>query len=84
MIELEPLDIYRRKLLEKKKRDAQKSELDSHLLNVENNRYQQSVSSSRDDYIKKALKEVRKSKVTHNENLTRLNGTWLHNQSMKK
>ncbi len=83
-MELEPLDIYRRKLLEKKKRDAQKSQMDTHLLDVKKNRYEQSVSSSRDKYMIGALKKVRKSKVTHDENLTRLNGTWLHNQSMKK
>ena len=82
--QLEPLDIYRRKLLDKKKREASKSQMDTHLLNVENNRYQQSVSSSRDNYMVDALKKVRQSNVTHDENLTAFNGTWLHNQAIKK
>jgi len=36
-----------------------------------------------DHAMKDALLKVRQSDVTHHEDLTKLNGTWMHNRSLK-
>ena len=40
------------------------------------------AAASSDTYIASALKKVRQSKITHPESLTRISGTWFHNQKM--
>ena len=44
--------------------------------------FHQSVAASQDSYIASALRKVRESKITHPESLTRISGTWLHNQTL--
>ena len=46
--------------------------------------FNQSVNATNDRYMVDALNKVRESNVTHPENLTRMNGTWMHNRSIKK
>ena len=47
--------------------------------------WNQTISAAEDHYMTDALKKVReKDHITHHENLTRWNGTWMHNQSRIK
>ena len=57
--------------------------MDLRKVNREQDAYNSSVAASSDDYMKSALNKVRQSNVTHNETVTRLNGTWLYNQTLK-
>jgi hypothetical protein len=62
---------------------SQHTQMDQRLMEKPLHSFQQSLSASGDSYIAAALNKVRKSNVTHHESLTRLSGTWLHNESMK-
>ena len=42
--------------------------------------WNQSVAASTDTYMRDALTQVRRSDVTLPDTLTRLHGTWIHNQ----
>ena len=55
------------------------SQLNDRHIERKNNDYQLSIKSSEDDYMKMALTKVRKSNVTHNEDLLRRQGTWMWN-----
>ena len=46
--------------------------------------FNQSVDASKDKYMIDALTKVRESDVTLPETLTKLNGTWMHNRSIRK
>jgi hypothetical protein len=46
------------------------------------NAFHQSVAATGDTYIAEALRKVRESKITHNPELLRRNGTWLYNQTI--
>ena len=78
-----PLEVQRRLDQEQKLRNLQKTQMEEKIVEMENRNYQRSVSSSRDNYMIEALKKVRQSKVSHHEDFTRMQGNWLHNQSMK-
>ena len=80
---LVPLKVQHRLEQEEKLRTHQKKQMDEKMVEMENRNYQRSVSSSRDTYMINALQKVRQSKVSHHEDLTRIQGNWLHNQSMK-
>ncbi len=80
---LTPRSITIRNHQHRKIRDAQKSEMDLKKVNREQDAYNSSVAASSDHYMKSALNKVRQSNITHSEDLTRINGTWLHNQNMK-
>jgi len=53
--------------------------MDTRHIERKNNDYQLSIKSVEDDYMKMALTKVRKSNVTHNEDLLRRQGTWMWN-----
>ena len=61
------------------KTDQQK-QMEDRRIAAPQNAWNQSVAASTDDYMKNALIQVRKSDVTLPETLTRLHGTWIHNQ----
>jgi len=64
-------------------KEQQHTQMEHRLVDNPLHSFQQSLAASGDSYIASALKRVRQSDVTHHESLTRLSGSWLHNQSMK-
>lgn len=58
----------------------QQKEMENRRIAAPQSAWNQSVAASTDTYMRNALTQVRKSDVTHNEDLLRLHGTWIHNQ----
>ena len=69
---------------EQKPRNTQRNEMNSRQVERDTNAYQQTTNAFNDHAMKDALQKVRQSDVTHHEDVTRLNGTWMHNRSLKK
>lgn len=65
-----------------KLRTTQKKQMEERLVANPSNAFHQSVAASGDTYIAEALRKVRESKITHPESLTRMSGTWMHNQML--
>jgi len=78
-----PRTVYRRQQDQQKLRQSQQSTMDTDRVERDRRDFNQSVSASNDHYMKDALAKVRQSDVTHSETVTRLNGTWLYNQTLK-
>jgi hypothetical protein len=78
------LEVSRRRENKQKLKQTQQKEMESRRVEGDSRNFQQSVNASNDRYMIDALSKVRKSNVTHPENLTRMNGTWMHNRSFKK
>ena len=62
-----------------KLKQGQQKQLDNRAIQRDSNDFYRSVSAVNDEYMKSALMKVRESKVTHNDELLRRNGTWQHN-----
>ena len=67
---------------ESKLKKSQQKLMDNKRVEQPANAFHQSVSASGDTYIAEALRKVRESKVTHPESLTRISGSWMHNQML--
>ena len=80
---LTPRNVSRRQQDQQKLRQSQQSQMDSKRVEKDRRDFNQSVGASNDLYMKDALAKVRQSDVTHNETVTRLNGTWMFNKSLK-
>ena len=65
-----------------KLRTTQRQQMEERLVENPSNAFHQSVAASGDTYIAEALRKVRESNVTHPESLTRMSGSWLHNQML--
>ena len=78
-----PLDVQKRKLDAEKLRHQQKIDMNMRRVEDASNRFRSSVKAFNDHDMADALKKVRQSDVTHHEDVTRLNGTWMHNRSLK-
>ena len=78
-----PLAVSRREKENHLRKQAQQSEMDASRVQQTTRTWNSSVSAANDQYMVSALAKVRESNVTHNESLTRINGTWMHNQNMK-
>ena len=78
------LDVSRRRQEEQKLKQTQQSVMDTERVERDTRQFNQSVNATNDKYMIDALTKVRESKVTHHEDLTRFNGTWMHNRSIKK
>ena len=78
-----PRTVYRRQQDQQKLRKSQKSEMDRKLVGKDGRDFDQTQSAAQDSYMSDALAKVRQSDVTHNETVTRLNGTWMFNKSLK-
>ena len=78
------LDVSRRREGQQKIKQSQQKEMESRQVDTDSRNFNQSVNASNDKYMIDALTKVRKSDVTHSEDLTRMNGTWMRNQSFKK
>ena len=80
---LKSLDVQRRESAKQKQVHSNTKKMQSGWVERDTNNFNQSVNASNDTYMRDALSKVRESKVTHSETLTRMNGTWMHNQKMK-
>lgn len=78
------LDVSRRQQEKEKLIQTRQSAMDAERVERDTRQFNQSLNASNDKYMIDALTKVRKSDVTHSEDLTRLNGTWMHNRSIKK
>ena len=78
------LDVSRRREEKQTLKQNQQKEMESRRVERDSKNFNQSVNATNDRYMVDALTKVRKSNVTHPENLTRMNGTWMRNQSFKK
>ena len=78
------LDVSRRREEQQKLKQNQQKEMESRQVERDSRNFNQSVNATNDKYMIDALTKVRKSNITHPENLTRMNGTWMHNRSFKK
>jgi hypothetical protein len=58
----------------------QQKEMENRRIAAPQSAWNQSVAASTDTYMRNALTQVRQSDVTLPETLTRLHGTWIHNQ----
>ena len=67
---------------ESKLKKSQQKQMEDRRINQPTNAFHQSVAATGDTYIAEALRKVRESNVTHPETLTRLSGTWMHNQML--
>ena len=67
---------------ESKLKKTQQKQMEERLVEKPAQAFHQSVAASQDSYIASALKKLRESNVTHPESLTRISGTWLHNQTL--
>ena len=81
---LVPVDVSRRREEQQKLKQNQQKEMESRRVDRDSRNFNQSVNASNDRYMVDALSKVRESKTTHPENLTRMNGSWMHNRSFKK
>jgi len=78
------LDVSRRREEQQKLKQTQQREMESRQIERDSKNFNQSVNATNDRYMVDALSKVRESNVTHPENLTRMNGSWMHNRSFKK
>ena len=81
---LVPVDVSRRREEQQKLKQNQQKEMESRRVGIDSRNFNQSVNATNDRYMVDALSKVRESKTTHPENLTRMNGSWMHNRSFKK
>ena len=81
---LVPVDVSRRREEHQKLKQNQQKEMESRRVGIDSRNFNQSVNATNDRYMVDALSKVRESKTAHPENLTRMNGSWMHNRSFKK
>ena len=79
-----PLAVSRREKENQLRKQAQQSEMDANRVQMTTRTWNSSVNASNDQYMVSALSKVRESNVTHHEDLTRLNGTWMFNKSRQQ
>jgi CRISPR/Cas system-associated protein Cas10 (large subunit of type III CRISPR-Cas system) len=77
------LEVSRRREKHQKLGENQQKQMEYRRVNTDSKNFHQSVSATNDRYMIDALTKVRKSDVTLPEDLTRMNGTWMRNQSSK-
>ncbi|MBT4601533.1 MAG: hypothetical protein HOC28_00215 [Bacteroidetes Order II. Incertae sedis bacterium] len=78
------LEVSRRREEHQKLQQNQQKQMESGRVERDSRNFHQSVSATNDRYMVDALTQVRKSDVTLPEDLTRMNGNWMHNRSFKK
>ena len=74
--------VSRRSDEESKLKKTQQNQMENRLVQKPSDAWRQALDASGDTYIAEALRKVRESNVSHPESLTRISGTWLHNQTI--
>jgi hypothetical protein len=77
---LVPQEVTIRRMERDKCRVEQQKQMNHRQVSHAENAWNQTISASKDVDIRDALTQVRQSDVTLPEALTRLHGTWVHNQ----
>ena len=77
------LEVSRRQEERQKLKENQQKQMESRRVDTDSKNFNQSINATNDRYMIDALNEVRKSDITLPETLTRMNGTWMRNQSSK-
>ena len=67
---------------ESKLKKNQQKQMNNSRVERTSNAFRQSTAATGDTYIAEALRKVRESKITHDPDLLRMNGTWLYNQTI--
>ena len=75
-------DVSKRASEESLLKKTQHKQMEKRLVEQPAHAFHSSVAASSDTYIAAALRKVRQSDVTTPEALTRMSGTWFHNQKM--
>ena len=78
------LEVSRHREEQQKLKENQRKQIESRRVERDSRNFNQSVNATNDRYMVDALNKVRKSDVTLPEDLTRMNGNWMHNRSFKK
>ena len=78
------VDVSRRQQEKQKLIQSRQAAMEAERVERDTRQFNQSVNASTDKYMIDVLTKVRQSDVTHSEDLTRWNGTWQHNRSLKK
>ena len=79
----EPLvsrDVSIRREQNRQLKTDQQKQMENRRIAAPQSAWNQSVAASTDTKMRDLLSQVRHSDVTHNEDLLRLHGTWIHNQ----
>ena len=79
----EPLvsrDVSMRRAEQEKQKLQQKKDMENRLVTAPQSAWNQSVAASTDTKMRDLLSQVRQSDVGLPDALTRLHGTWIHNQ----
>jgi hypothetical protein len=79
---LKSLDVQIREREKHRLKIRQNKEMKLQLMNNDNRSVNQNNNAFNDTYMKEAYAKVSKSKITHNEDLMRMNGTWLYNKTI--
>ena len=74
------LDVSMRQREREKQKTQQQKEMDNRRVAAPQSAWNQSVAATTDIHMRDALNQVRQSDVTHNEDLLRLQGTWMWNK----
>ena len=77
------LEVSRRREEQQKLKQTQQREMESRQIERDSKNFNQSVNATNDRYMVDALNKVRKSDITHSEDLTRMHGTWMRNRAFK-
>ena len=77
------LDVSRRKEEQQILKQNQQKEMESRRVDRDSKNFNQSVNATHDRYMVDVLNKVRKSDITHSEDLTRMHGTWMRNRAFK-
>ena len=77
---LVPREVTIRKMEQEKRRVEQQKQMNHRQVSHAENAWNQTISASKDVDIREALNQVGQSDVSLPETLTRLHGTWVHNQ----
>ena len=77
---LVPQEVTIRKMEQEKRRVERQKQMKHRQVSHAENEWNQTMSASKDVDMRDALTQVRQSEVSLPETLTRLHGTWVHNQ----
>ena len=77
-------EVSRRREEQQKLKQTQQKQMESRRVETDSKNFNQSVNATHDRYMADAVNKVRTSDVTHPEDLTRMNRSWMHNRSFKK
>ncbi len=79
---LKSIEVQRRELEKQNLKIEQAKEFEKRLMEIPTSHAASNQNAFNDKYMRDAYAQVRQSKVTHNEDLLRKNGTWFYNKTI--